>query len=46
MRGEELRFYKRSAYRLDDLRKYGKTQNNDDYGYDVIAGSYVQTKGV
>ena len=46
MRGEKLRFYKRSAYRFDDLRKYGKTQNHNDYGYGVKSGSNVQTKGV
>lgn len=46
MRSEELRVYKRSAYRFDDLRKYGKTQNHNDNGYDVIPRSNVQAKGV
>ena len=46
MRGENLRVYKRSAYRFDDLRKYGKTQNDNDNGYGVKSGSNVQTKGI
>ena len=46
MRSEELRVYKRFAYRFDDLRKYGKTQNHNDNGYGFITGSNVQTKGV
>ena len=46
MRSEELRIYKRSAYRFDDLRQYGKTQNDNDNGYGFITGSNVQTKGV
>ena len=46
MRSKKLRVYKRSAYRFDDLRQYGKTQNHNDNGYGSIAGSNVQTKGV
>ena len=46
MRGEKLRVYKRSAYRFDDLRKYGKTQNYNDNRYGVIPRSNVQTKGI
>ena len=41
-----MRVYKRFAYRFDDLRKYGKTQNHNDYRYGVKSGSNVQTKGV
>ena len=46
MRSEELRVYKRIAYRFDDVRQYGKTQNHDDNGYDVITRSNVQAKGI
>ena len=45
MRSKELRVYKRVAYRFDDVRQYGKTQNDDDNGYDIIPRSNVQTKG-
>ena len=46
MRSEELRVYKRVAYRFDDVRQYGKTQNDNDNGYGVKSGSNVQAKGV
>ena len=46
MRSEELRVYKRIAYRFDDVRQYGQTKNYDDNGYGVIPRSNVQAKGV
>ena len=46
MRSEELRAYKRFAYRFDDVRQYGQTQNHNDNGYGVIPRSNVQTKGI
>ena len=46
MRSEELRVYKRIAYRFDDVRQYVQAENHNDNGYGVIPRSNVQTKGV